>query len=173
MLVRIQQLALDAREFGYSKTARPSTKHLTGSADKMVRWGVRYKLLGPSSPEGGPGIDCVEYVFVFLDGIIVFRLYKLALSYQAPVAVQLRVTLFDLVKRFLAGLRLGGGLNPLLAALLTGTEVTSLQIDDNLTWHVKVLIMICVDYLSLSIHQNLKNIEDYSEDVFIVHTVFT
>ena len=52
-----------------------------------------YKLLGHS----GPGTDCVVYVFVFLNGIIVFRLYKLALSDQAQVTLQLRVSLFDLV----------------------------------------------------------------------------
>jgi len=28
-------------------------------------------------------------------------------------------------------------------------------------------------FVSVSIRQNLKNVEDYSEDVFFVHTVFT
>jgi len=59
----------------------------------MVGCGGRYKLLGP----GGLETDYVVYVFVFLDGIIVFRLYKLALSDQAQFTLQLRVSLFDLV----------------------------------------------------------------------------
>ena len=31
---------------------------------------------------------------------------------------------------------------------------------------------LCRLFVSVSIHQNLKNTEDYSEDVFVAHTVF-
>ena len=48
-------------------------------------------------PEGGPGPDYVACVFVFLGSIIIRRLYKLILSDQARVTLQLRVTLSDLV----------------------------------------------------------------------------
>ena len=37
---------------------------------------------------------CVVYVFFFLDTVIICRLYKLTLSYEAQVTVQLRVTVF-------------------------------------------------------------------------------
>jgi hypothetical protein len=69
-----------------------------------VGWGVGTNYWGPA-------IDYVAYVFVFLGGIVI-GLYKLALSDQAPVTLQLRVSLFDSVSRFLAGLHLLGGLNP-------------------------------------------------------------
>jgi hypothetical protein len=46
---------------------------------------------------GGPGPDCLAYVFVFLRNIITCRLYKLTLSDQAQVTLQLRVCLSDLV----------------------------------------------------------------------------
>ena len=59
--------------------------------------GSRYKLPGPGCLEGGPGPDYVAYVFVFLSSIIICRLYKLTLSDQAQVILQLRVSLSDLV----------------------------------------------------------------------------
>jgi hypothetical protein len=59
--------------------------------------GSRYKLQGPGGPEGGPGPDYVAYVYVFLSSIILCRLYKLTLSDQVQVIVQLRVSLSDLV----------------------------------------------------------------------------
>jgi hypothetical protein len=56
--------------------------------------GPGYKLPGPSGPEGGPGSDYVAYVFVFIGIIIICRLYKLTLSDQAQVTLQLRVSVF-------------------------------------------------------------------------------
>jgi hypothetical protein len=44
----------------------------------------------------GPGVDYVTYVRVFLGSIIICRPYKLTLSDQAKVALQLRVCLCDL-----------------------------------------------------------------------------
>jgi len=52
----------------------------------------RYKLLGP----GGPGLVYVAYVFVFLGSIIFCRLYKLTLSDQAWVNLQLTASLSDM-----------------------------------------------------------------------------
>jgi len=51
-------------------------------------WGSGYTLPGP---------DYVAYVFVFSDDIIICRLYKLTLSDQAQVTLQLRVSLSNLV----------------------------------------------------------------------------
>jgi hypothetical protein len=68
----------------------------------------RYKLPGPGAPEGGPGPDYVAYVFLFLCSIIICRLYKLALSDQAQVTLQLTVSLSDLVCRFVTGALAGG-----------------------------------------------------------------
>jgi hypothetical protein len=67
--------------------------------------GSHYKIHVPWSPEGGPGPNYVAYGFIFLDGIIVCPLYKLTLSDQAQVTLQLRVSLSDLllVWRLLAG----------------------------------------------------------------------
>jgi hypothetical protein len=59
--------------------------------------GSRYKLPGPGGPEGGPGPEFVAYVFVFLGSIIICRLYKLTLSDQAQVTLQLRVSRSDLM----------------------------------------------------------------------------
>jgi len=46
---------------------------------------------------GGMGPDCVAYVFVFLNHIIICQLYKLTLSDQAQITVQLKVALSKLV----------------------------------------------------------------------------
>ena len=56
-----------------------------------------YKLPVYSGMEGGMGPDCVAYVFVFLSHIIICQLYKLTLSYQAQIALQLIVSLSKLV----------------------------------------------------------------------------
>jgi hypothetical protein len=56
----------------------------------------RYKLTGPGGPEGGPRSDYVAHVFVLLGSIIICRLYKLTLSDQAQVPLQLRVSISDL-----------------------------------------------------------------------------
>jgi hypothetical protein len=47
--------------------------------------GGQCKLPRPSSPEGGPVLDYVAYVFVFvfLSSITILRLYQLTLSNQA------------------------------------------------------------------------------------------
>jgi hypothetical protein len=50
----------------------------------------RYKLREP-------GPEYVVYVFVFLDSIIICRLYKLTISDKAQVTLQLTVSLSDLV----------------------------------------------------------------------------
>jgi hypothetical protein len=56
-----------------------------------------------------PGPDYFAHVFAFLGSIIICRLYKLTLSRQAEVTLQLKVSLSDLVLKFLAGLPLLGG----------------------------------------------------------------
>ena len=59
--------------------------------------GSRQKLPGPCCPEWGPGASYVSYVFVFLGSIIICLLDKLALSHQAQVTIQHRVSLSNLV----------------------------------------------------------------------------
>jgi hypothetical protein len=56
--------------------------------------GSRYKLPGP---------DYIAYVFVFLSSITICRLYKLTVSDQTQVTLQLKVGLSDLVSILLAG----------------------------------------------------------------------
>jgi len=58
----------------------------------------------PTRREGGGGEvgtnyrgSITLYVFVFVDGIIICRLYKLTLSDQAQVTLQMRVSRFYLV----------------------------------------------------------------------------
>jgi len=47
----------------------------------------------PGGPEWGPEPHYVAQIFVFLDSIMIFRLYKLTLSDQAEVTLRLRVSL--------------------------------------------------------------------------------
>ena len=65
--------------------------------------GSRYKIPGPGGSEGGPGSDNFPYVYVFLCSFIICRVYKLILSAQAKITLQLRVSLSDLVQIFLTG----------------------------------------------------------------------
>jgi hypothetical protein len=53
--------------------------------------GSQYKLVGPSSLEWGLESGYVAYVFIFLGSIIICHLYRLTLSDQAQVILQLRV----------------------------------------------------------------------------------
>ena len=57
----------------------------------------RYILQEPGVPEGGPGPDYVAYVFIFLSSIIIYRLYKLTLSAETQITLQLQVSLSDLL----------------------------------------------------------------------------
>jgi hypothetical protein len=59
----------------------------------------RYKL---------PGLDIVAYVFIFVGSIIICRLYKLNLTDQAQVTLQLRVSVSGLVMWYKAGPSLWG-----------------------------------------------------------------
>jgi hypothetical protein len=54
----------------------PSATVWKAGASAVERGGSRYKLPGPGHPEGGPELDYVAYVFVFLDSVIICRLYK-------------------------------------------------------------------------------------------------
>ena len=65
--------------------------------------GSRYKIPGPGGSEGGPGPDNFPYVYVFLCSFIICLLYKLTLSAQAKITLQLRVSLSDLVQILLTG----------------------------------------------------------------------
>jgi hypothetical protein len=56
--------------------------------EKLGKAGTNYR---------GPEFDNVAYVSAFLGSIIICRLYKLALSDQAQVTLQLTVSLSDLV----------------------------------------------------------------------------
>jgi hypothetical protein len=47
--------------------------------------------------------DYVAYVFVLFGGIIICQLYKVTLSHQAQVTLELRFSLSDLVQMLLAG----------------------------------------------------------------------
>jgi hypothetical protein len=77
------------------------------SADEMR--GKPVPIIG--AQQGARG-RTVSYVFVFLGSTIICPLYKLTLSDQVQVTLQLRVSLSDLVQRFLAGppLLVGGAL---------------------------------------------------------------
>jgi hypothetical protein len=55
-----------------------------------------------------PGPDNVADVFMFLGSIIICRLYKLNLTYQAQVTLQLRVNVFDSVMWYKVGPHLWG-----------------------------------------------------------------
>jgi hypothetical protein len=72
--------------------------------------GSRYKLTGPSGPEGGSRFDYPAYVFVFPASSIC-PLYKLTLSDRAKVTLQL-ISLSHLVQRVSTG-------RPLLGARKT------------------------------------------------------
>jgi len=50
-------------------------------------------LQGPDDSEGASGSDYVAYVSVFLGSIILCPLYKLTLSDQAQIILQLEVSL--------------------------------------------------------------------------------
>jgi len=57
----------------------------------MRQGGNRYKLQGPSCPEGGPGPDYVAYVFVSLGCIIICPFHKWTHSDKAQVTLQLTI----------------------------------------------------------------------------------
>jgi hypothetical protein len=78
----------------------------TDSAEKKGEGGSRYILLGTGGPEGRPTSG---YAFVFLGSIIICRVYKLTLSDQAQLTLQLTVTLSDLMKKILFSPPLLGG----------------------------------------------------------------
>jgi hypothetical protein len=101
--------------------------HLNPAGHTQCRrgWGEAVKITRARRPERWPGVHYVAYVFVFLGSIIVCCLYKLTLSDQDQVSLQLTVSLSEAVYRFLAGPPLlraprknfHRGPNPLLAAL--------------------------------------------------------
>jgi len=63
----------------------------------------RHELTGAGDAETGLGHYSVAYVFVFLGTNRICRLYKLNLSDEHQVSLKIRVSLSDLVYRFLAG----------------------------------------------------------------------
>jgi len=67
-------------------------------AEKVGR--SRCKLRGPGGLQAERDPDCVAYVFAFLGSTIICRLQQLAFSDQAPVSLQLTVSLADLSKEF-------------------------------------------------------------------------
>jgi hypothetical protein len=69
-------------------------KRIVKSADE--KGGKPVQITGARKSGKGPGPDNVAYV-AFLGSIIVCRLYKLTLSDQAQVTLQLTVSLSDLV----------------------------------------------------------------------------
>jgi hypothetical protein len=60
-------------------------------------------VLERKDPDRGPDSDYFAHIFVFLRCIVICPLYKLTPSDQAQVTLHLRVSLADLVLRFLAG----------------------------------------------------------------------
>jgi hypothetical protein len=56
-----------------------------------MKGGSRYKLPGPGGLEVGPGPDGVARFFAVLGSIIMCRFYKLTLSDQTQVTLQLTV----------------------------------------------------------------------------------
>ena len=70
---------------------------------------TRHKLPGLGSPVGdpGPGLCCV--CFYLSRCVIIRRVHKLTLSDPVQVTLKLKVSLSDLVSRFLSGPTLLGG----------------------------------------------------------------
>jgi hypothetical protein len=60
----------------------------------------------------GARLCCICLAYVFQGSIMLSALYKLTLSAQAKVTLQLTVSLSDLVERFLASALAGGGGGP-------------------------------------------------------------
>jgi hypothetical protein len=96
-----------SKSFSNSSYTKPAVNALyvigDTRADERRGRGSRFKLLGLGGLEGGPGPGYVAYVFVFPSSVIICHLYKLTLSDQAQVILQLRVCLSNLMSRFLAG----------------------------------------------------------------------
>jgi hypothetical protein len=80
--------------------------------------GSRYKLTGPGGPEGGSGSDYAAYVFVFPTSII-WPLYKVTISDQDQVTLQLSVSLYHLVQTVSTGPPLLGARNFFFAGART------------------------------------------------------
>jgi hypothetical protein len=76
---------------------------------EMGEAGTNYE--GPTVQKGARGPKMLQ-MFYFLGSTIIFRLYSLT-----PVTLQLGVSVFDLMVRFLAGPSLLRGPNPLSAAV--------------------------------------------------------
>jgi hypothetical protein len=66
------------------------------------RAGKPVKITGSGGQKGGPKPKFLAYVFVFFGNIIIGPFYKLTLSAQTKVTLQLTVSLSDLLSRFLA-----------------------------------------------------------------------
>jgi len=78
--------------------------------------GKNYRV--PEVRKGDRGPKILHIFLLFLVSIIICRLYKLILSEQTPVALPLKVSLSDLVQRFLIGPPLLQGPNPLSTTLV-------------------------------------------------------
>jgi hypothetical protein len=59
--------------------------------------GSRYKLPGPGHQESDQEPDYIAHIFVFVGNVVICRLYKLILSNNAQVTLQMRVSLSNLV----------------------------------------------------------------------------
>ena len=70
--------------------------------------GHRYNPPVARGTEGGSGPGYVAWIFVFIGSVIICQLYKLTLSEQAQITLQLTVSLIDLVLRILASTSLLG-----------------------------------------------------------------
>jgi hypothetical protein len=88
------------------KPARRKTKKIRWMELKNVedtetvptrRRGSRYKLPGAGAPEGDTGPEYIAYIFAFICGKILCPLYRLILSAEAKVSLQLTVSLSDFV----------------------------------------------------------------------------
>jgi hypothetical protein len=68
-------------------------RHIIRSTVPTKGWGSRYKLPGPGGLEGHPEPDYVAHVFVFVGSVVICQLYKLILSDNAQVTLQMTVFL--------------------------------------------------------------------------------
>jgi hypothetical protein len=76
---------------------------LESKKEAVLRKGKLVQISGAHDGlEEGLGPNCVSYVLVFLGSFSICQLYKLPLSDQTQVILQLRVSLSDEVSRFLA-----------------------------------------------------------------------
>ena len=100
-----------------------SDRLAASSADES--FGKPVQITGPRRTRRAPTVRLCCMCFVFINSIVLCPLYKLTLSAQAEVILQLRGSLSSLVKRRLVGLPLLVATNTLSVAVAPINQVTA------------------------------------------------